>query len=149
LEVEDDESFVAGGVVSHNCRPSGAGSREDFKPKPEHIEICASLWLEAYIQMVKPRFIASLGAVSTQYLLGGQVKGKVNMGEMNGQPQTISRGGREIVVVPIYHPAAALRNTGLMRDVQEGFRVLREVVDGKWKRAEDEVGERVRYELAE
>jgi len=116
------------------CRPSGRNAKIDWEPKPEHIEICTSLWLEPTIAMVRPKVIAALGATATKYLFGEEV----NVGDVNAIPRKIQREWGEIIVVPMYHPAAALRNTGLMRRVQEGFQVVRQVLDGNWVEVKDE-----------
>lgn len=117
-----------------NCRPSGRNAKVDWEPKPEHIDVCTSLWLEPTIAMVRPKVIAALGATATKYLFGEEV----NVGDVNAIPRKIQREWGEITVVPMYHPAAALRNTGLMRRVQEGFQVVRQVLDGNWVEVKDE-----------
>ena len=124
-----------------HCRPSGRNAKVDWEPKPEHIEVCTSLWLEPTIAMVKPKVIISLGATATKYLFGEEV----NVGDVNAIPRVIKREFGEIVVVPMYHPAAALRNTGLMRRVQEGFQVVRQVLDGQWVPVKDEYEGRAVY----
>jgi len=117
------------------CRPSGTSAKVDWAPNEAQVNICTSLWLEPTILLVKPKIIIALGGTSIRYFFGEDV----NVGAVNAIPKIISREGvGEIIVVPIFHPAAALRNTGLMRPIQEGFQVVRQILDGYWEPVSDE-----------
>jgi len=87
---------------------------------PLPIEISAyAPYLKEQIEIINPKIVAPLGRFSTNYFL----------------PQTsISRDQGKIfwwngrIVVPIFHPAAAMRNTARMRQSEETFVKLKRVV---------------------
>jgi len=80
------------------CRPPG-----NRDPRPEEIEACRP-HLEAKIEAMKPRVIVTLGNFATRFLLD--------------RPEGIKRLRGHVypyrygVIVPTYHPAAALRSGG-------------------------------------
>ncbi len=91
------------------CRPPN-----NRDPQPAEIEACRD-YLERQIAAICPRVIVTLGRYSLQHFLPGATISKVH-----GQPRTVD--GR--VVVPMYHPAAALHQPTLRRTVEEDFQKL-------------------------
>ena len=81
------------------CRPPG-----NRDPEPEEIAACAP-YLEEQLAILDARLIVTLGRFSMARWFPG-----ASISRIHGQPRTIE-GGR--IVVPMYHPAAALRNGGL------------------------------------
>lgn len=78
------------------------------------------------IEVVRPRVIATLGRHSGERFIPG-----IRISLMHGQPNhvrlSILSGGKkdfDVIVVPLYHPAAALYNPGLR---QELFKDIQEV----------------------
>src|SRR5204863_376180 len=59
IGVEDDESYIAAGVVSHNCRPPG-----NRNPEADELAACAP-FLAEQLMMIQPKVILSLGSGST------------------------------------------------------------------------------------
>lgn len=55
LEVEEDQSFVAGGIVHHNCRPPS-----NANPTPAQLEACHP-YLLRQIELLNPALIVLLG----------------------------------------------------------------------------------------
>ncbi len=94
------------------CRPPG--NRE---PAPDEVASCRA-FLEAQIDLVRPRVLVALGRVAAQSLLG------------NPAPVSRLRGEwHEVRGVPLrvtYHPAALLRNEALKRPTWEDMRVVRD-----------------------
>lgn len=106
IGVEDDESYIAAGVVSHNCRPPG-----NRDPLPDEIEACRA-YLDRQIALLQPKVIVSLGRYSM-----ARAFPNAKISQIHGQPRKI--GG--ILYIPMYHPAAALHQPSLRRDVEHDF----------------------------
>jgi DNA polymerase len=88
------------------CRPPG-----NRDPLPEEIEACAD-YLEQQLQAVNPRLVVTLGRYSmARYFPGAKIS------EVHGKPRPVE--GR--LVVPMYHPAAALHQPSLRRIVEQDF----------------------------
>lgn len=68
-------------------------------------------YLLKQLQIIEPKIVVTLGRHSMEYFLPGQYISKIH-----GQPKCIQFGDHKIVIVPLYHPAAALYN-GSMRSV--------------------------------
>ncbi len=93
------------------CRPPG-----NRDPMPDEIEACEG-HLFRQIALVEPRAVATLGNFATK-LLSGQPHG---ITRVHGQPQPITLGGRETILYPLYHPAAALYTPAMLRTLEEDF----------------------------
>ncbi len=77
------------------CRPPG-----NRDPLPEEIESCRP-YLEAQLAHMQPRVIVTLGNFATKFML------EENIGITKARGRRYER--RDAVVVPTFHPAAALR----------------------------------------
>jgi uracil-DNA glycosylase family 4 len=86
------------------CRPPGT-----LSPAPEEIATCRDK-LERQIELVRPRVVAALGDLATRVLAGGAH----GVAQLHGQVRRASFAGREITLLPLYHPAAALHNARLL-----------------------------------
>jgi len=80
------------------CRPPG-----NRDPRPEEIEACRP-HLEAKIETMRPRVIVTLGNFATRFVL----ERTEGIKRLRGQVYPYKYG----VVVPTYHPSAALRSGG-------------------------------------
>ena len=106
------------------CRPPN-----DRNPKPEEIAEC-SPHLRNTLQaamLTTPPVIGTLGAFSTRWFLGEDA----DLERMHGIPQVARVGSCEVTVVPIYHPAYGLHETGMMARIAQDFEALASVVKGK------------------
>ncbi len=88
------------------CRPPG-----NRDPQPDEIAACAS-YLEAQIAAVRPTVIATLGRFSMARWFPGQ-----RISQIHGQAATFD----ERTVIPMYHPAAALRDGSLRAVIHRDF----------------------------
>ena len=93
-----DAVYIANVV---KCRPPA-----NRDPEPSEIEACAP-YLDQQIATVDPKVVVTLGRFSMARWFPGQTISRIH-----GQPKRVD--GR--VVVPMYHPAAALHN-GSLREV--------------------------------
>jgi uracil-DNA glycosylase len=86
------------------CRPPGTQS-----PAAEEIAACRDK-LERQAALVRPRVIAALGDLATRALAGGAH----GISQSHGQARRAALAGREVTLLPLYHPAAALHNARLL-----------------------------------
>ena len=80
------------------CRPP-----QNRDPQPEEIAACES-HLFRQIELIQPRLVATLGNFATK-LLSGKPLG---ITRVHGQDQPVTLGTSQVLLYPLYHPAAAL-----------------------------------------
>jgi uracil-DNA glycosylase len=98
-----DEVFITNVV---KCRPPG-----NRDPQIDELDACKP-YLERQIAAINPDVIVTLGRISMSYFIQN---GKIS--SIHGRP--IWSNGR--MVVPMYHPAAALHQPSLREVVKEDF----------------------------
>jgi uracil-DNA glycosylase family 4 len=96
------------------CRPPG-----NRDPKPEEVDVCTSVYLSRQLQAINPRVVVTLGRFSMGLFLPN-----VKISEVHGQALQVK--GR--LVVPMYHPAAALHQASLKPAVERDFARLPELI---------------------
>ena len=99
------------------CRPPG-----NRDPQPLEIESCRP-YLERQIELIRPAVIGTLGNFSTKLITNSQT----GITKVRGTPQVHTLGGLPVFVMPLFHPAAALRTPSLLDTLREDFRALREL----------------------
>lgn len=87
---------------------------ENRDPLPEEIEAYKS-YLKKQIQVINPKIIATLGRFSMNYFLPDF---KISQSHGKG---VILRGK---IIYPLYHPAAALRATAILKELEADFKKL-------------------------
>lgn len=92
------------------CRPPG-----NRDPLPEEIAACRP-YLDEQFTIVDPRLIVTLGRFSMQRWFPDAAISRIH-----GHPRHLED---DRVVVPMYHPAAALHNGSLREVIVEDFRAL-------------------------
>ncbi|MGH2924929.1 MAG: uracil-DNA glycosylase family protein [Solirubrobacterales bacterium] len=102
------------------CRPPG-----NRDPQPIEIESCEP-YLSRQVELIQPRVIATLGNFATKLLTGS----RVGITRVRGTPQVREIGGRTVFVMPLLHPAAALRTPSLVDTLREDFAKLAELAAG-------------------
>jgi len=100
-------------IVKH--RPPG-----NRDPQPDEIEACRG-YLEQQIKIIKPKIIITLGRHSKNYFLPksapiSQIRGKIFR-------------KKDLVIVPLYHPAAGLHQAGLKTTIEKDFKIIRQILD--------------------
>lgn len=80
-------------------------------------------FLDKEIEIVDPPVIVTLGRFSMNKFLPG-----VKISQVHGKPTLIEWKGKKIAVVPMYHPAAALRASAIMQQFRQDFRLIPRVV---------------------
>ena len=100
------------------CRPPG-----NRDPQPDEIEACES-HLFRQIELIEPTLVATLGNFATK-LLSGRPLG---ITRVHGQEQTTTLGSREVVLYPLYHPAAALYTPAMLKVLESDFARIPELL---------------------
>lgn len=98
-----------------NCRPPG-----NRTPKPAEIQACAK-WLNIILSIVNPDIVVAMGATAITWFLG---QGCGTVEHLHGRPLEQTVAGRKRILLPSYHPAAALYNSSLLRQLNDDFVVL-------------------------
>jgi DNA polymerase len=92
-----DQVYIANTVL---CRPPG-----NRDPVPAELEAC-NPWLEAKLEIIRPAVVVTLGNFATKQLLNTTE----GITKLRGKSYPFRTG----VLVPTYHPAAALRGGGVV-----------------------------------
>lgn len=100
------------------CRPPG-----NRDPQPDEIEACES-HLFRQIELIRPTVVATLGNFATK-LLSGRPLG---ITKVHGQEQRTRIGGLEVLLYPLYHPAAALYTPAMLKVLESDFARLPELL---------------------
>ena len=112
IDINRNSVFITNMV---KCRPPN--NRDPF---PGEIEAC-SKYIDEQIRLVRPKVIVTLGRHSLGKFLPGETIGKVH-----GKPKQIGN----LIVYPIYHPAAALRRHSLRIVLENDFQLIPSLVRG-------------------
>ena len=105
------EVFISNVV---KCRPPG-----NRDPQPDEVDICTSSYLDRQIAAINPKVIVTLGRFSMNLLMPNS-----KISQVHGQAVTIQ--GR--LVVPMYHPAAALHQGSLRPVIKQDFAQLPQLI---------------------
>lgn len=84
-------------------------------PEPEEKK---AFWpyLMRQLDVIQPKLVVTLGRHSMEYFLPNQ-----KISQIHGEPKRIQLGERKQVIMPLFHPAAALYNGGLRATLLEDF----------------------------
>lgn len=111
-----DQIFITNIVA---CRPPG-----NRTPRVAEVRAHAP-WLEEQLRLIEPELLVTLGRVALNYFIPG-----ARITDLRGTPQTIERSGRSITLLPLFHPAAALRRPELVPVLESDFALLAELLAG-------------------
>lgn len=92
---------------------------------PEDFEIAAfQPYVDEEIQIIKPKIIVTLGRFSMGKFFPGE-----RISSIHGKPRKLHWQGLDLVVIPMYHPAAALRSGDMMKSFKEDFKIIPQVLE--------------------
>lgn len=131
-----DELLAAAGLtrgevfITNVVKSRPPGNRD---PLPDEIAACAP-YLERQIEVIDPDVIVTLGRFSMARWFPGE-----RISRIHGQPKQVGRR----LIVPMYHPAAALHQQALKATILEDFgRLPRILAEAEaTRKREDEVDE--------
>ncbi len=112
IGIKREDVFITNVV---KCRPPG-----NRDPAPEELKAC-NPYLDLQIQTINPSVIVTLGRFSMARFIP-----HAKISEIHGQPIRV----KGMLVVPFYHPAAALHRPSLRSVVEEDFAKLPALIDG-------------------
>ncbi|MDI3341079.1 MAG: uracil-DNA glycosylase [Sphaerobacter sp.] len=105
-----DDVFITNVV---KCRPPG-----NRDPLPDEIAACAA-YLDEQIAAIQPKVIVTLGRFSMARWFPNE-----RISRIHGQPRRFG----DVVVVPMYHPAAALHQASLRATVEADMAKLPQIL---------------------
>lgn len=80
-------------------------------------------YLLKQLQIIEPKVVITLGRHSMDYFLPD-----MKISQIHGQPKRIQFGDHKLVVVPLYHPAAALYNGGMRQTLIDDFLSVPDII---------------------
>lgn len=92
-------------------------------PRPDEIALYAP-FLDRQIEIINPRVIATLGRFSMEYIMKkfGLEDRLQSISKIHGQAFEVLN--KELVIVPLYHPAVAVYNRNMIKELKKDFEVL-------------------------
>jgi DNA polymerase len=98
-------------------------------PHTEEINLYAP-FLDQQIEIIQPDVIATLGRFSMVWILErfGSPKASQKISQLHGQLIPVKAGYGDVMVVPLFHPAAALYRQDQKETLVNDFQVLKEFI---------------------
>ena len=81
-------------------------------------------YLLKQLQIIQPKVVITLGRHSMEYFLSG-----MKIGAIHGQPKRIQFGDDKLVIIPLFHPAAALYNPAMRQTLIDDFLMVPEIIN--------------------
>jgi uracil-DNA glycosylase family 4 len=103
------EDVFIGNVLK--CRPPG-----NRDPQADEVGACQN-HLFRQIELIQPRIVATLGNFATKLLSGSPA----GITRVHGVEQSVRLGNSDVLLYPIYHPAAALYTRAMLGVLEEDF----------------------------
>ena len=116
IGLKREDVFIANVL---KCRPPG-----NRDPQPEEIESCRP-YLEKQVELIQPRVIGTLGNFATKLLTGKPT----GITKVRGTAQEHTLGGRQVLLLPLFHPAAGLRTPKVAEQLREDFKLIPDLID--------------------
>jgi DNA polymerase len=88
-------------------------------PQPMEIEACRPYLFEQ-VRLIEPKVVCTLGNFATKLLSGNPA----GITKVRGAPQVHEFGGRTVFMLPLFHPAAALRTPAVKETLRKDFATL-------------------------
>ena len=111
IELSREAVFIANVLKS---RPPG-----NRDPQPLEIEACRPYLFEQ-VRLIEPTVICTLGNFATKLLSGNPA----GITKVRGTPQVHELGGHTVFLLPLFHPAAALRTPAVKETLRGDFAKL-------------------------
>jgi uracil-DNA glycosylase family 4 len=94
------------------CRPP-----RNRRPKREEVEACSG-HLERLLEIIKPKVIAPMGNSAIEYIFERFSIKKSVIGDAHGKLYRVEAPWGNVLVYPLFHPAAAIYNRKLLVELQ-------------------------------
>lgn len=112
-----EDVFIANVLKS---RPPG-----NRDPQPLEIAACEPYLFEQ-VRLIEPQVVCTLGNFATKLLTGSQT----GITRVRGVPQVHRLGGRAVFLLPLLHPAAALRTPAMKETLRGDFATIPALLAG-------------------
>lgn len=109
------------------CRPPN-----NRDPLPIEINTC-TMYLDRQIEIMKPRFIVALGRHAASHIFRKTGLEFEGITKIRGKVYDANLLDFPVIVIPMFHPAAALYNAKYRRFIEQDFYKLRELLDSELK----------------
>jgi uracil-DNA glycosylase family 4 len=96
---------------------------ENRDPLPEEIAAFQP-YIDKIIEIINPKAVVTLGRFSM-----GKFLPNVKITAVHGKPYEVNWKEKTILVVPMFHPAAALRSSTVMEMIKEDFLKLPKIIE--------------------
>ncbi len=106
-----EDVFIANVLKS---RPPG-----NRDPQPQEIAACEPYLFEQ-VRLIEPKVVCTLGNFATKLLSGSQT----GITKVRGTPQVHELGARTVFLLPLLHPAAALRTPAMKETLRGDFATI-------------------------
>ena len=104
------------------CRPP-----KNRKPLKSELNACSN-YLERELDIIKPKIIAPLGNTALYVIMRKYGLKPSKIGEVHGRIFEREAVWGNIVILPLYHPAAALYNKNLLELIEKDFGKLKKFI---------------------
>lgn len=115
INLQRDQVFI-GNILKH--RPPN-----NRDPLPEEIIACAP-YLRQQLLIIKPKIVITLGRFALNYFLPN-----ASISRIHGQPKKLFWENLKLIIIPMYHPAAALRNRLVLQELKADFRKIPKIIE--------------------
>lgn len=105
---------------------------ENRDPTDEEI-LAFQKYVDREIAIIDPPIVVTLGRFSMNKFLPG-----TKISQIHGRPRSVSWDGKEIIVLPMYHPAAALRAGEVMNQLKADFLLIKKELESLDKKKEED-----------
>ena len=109
------------------CRPP-----ENRGPTIEEIK-AHTPWLLKQIEEINPKVICSLGNYATKFFFAGcnvdLMDKQPGITSVHGKVRMISLAGREVKLIPLFHPAAIIYNRSLLGEWEKDMEIVKKEIE--------------------
>lgn len=102
---------------------------ENRDPLPEEIEAYVP-YLERQIEIIQPKVIVTLGRFSTAYIMEkfGLTSDLKSISQIHGRTFKVKTDYGELMIMPMYHPAATIYDRTKREDFFKDFETLKKII---------------------
>jgi DNA polymerase len=93
-------------------------------PQPLEIQACEPYLFEQ-VRLIEPRVVCTLGNFATKLLSGSPT----GITRVRGTPQVHQLGSRTVFLLPLFHPAAALRTPAVKEQLRADFATIPDLLE--------------------
>jgi len=119
INLKREDIFITNIV---KCRPPN-----NRDPTPEEIKTCAP-FLEKQIQVIKPKVIITLGRFAMNYILKKYNLPEKSITQAHGEHYQVNTLENNLLIMPMYHPAATIYNPSKINDLKTDFKKLQKLI---------------------